>query len=170
MGALKVTMQQFYCPGGRSTQKKGVEADIVIPSLSDHLKGISEGDLDYALEFDQVKKADYDTVGMVNSDMVKQLSERSVARWKASEDFTKLLKDVANYDIQKEKKTVTLNEEKFLAQRAEFDADKQDQKTIEEQVNPEDNAIKRDFYMNEVLSITADYIEMLKAKGIAKLN
>ena len=31
MGALKVTMQQFYRPSGESTQKRGVLADIELP-------------------------------------------------------------------------------------------------------------------------------------------
>ena len=32
-GALKITTQMFYRPGGKSTQHRGVEADVLIPSL-----------------------------------------------------------------------------------------------------------------------------------------
>ena len=38
MGALKITMQQFYRPNGDSTQKRGVLADIEWPSLTTHLR------------------------------------------------------------------------------------------------------------------------------------
>src|SRR5690606_34912583 len=46
LGALKITMQQFYRPNGDSTQKRGVLADVVLPSLTNHMEGISEADLD----------------------------------------------------------------------------------------------------------------------------
>ena len=44
-----------------------------------------------------------------------------------------------------------LNEEKFLARRAELDADEEEEKTFEEQANGNDEVFKRDFYINEVL-------------------
>ena len=34
MGALKITMQQFYRPDGDSTQNRGVLADVELPSLT----------------------------------------------------------------------------------------------------------------------------------------
>ena len=33
-GALKLTIQQFYRPGGDSTQNRGVVSDIELPSLT----------------------------------------------------------------------------------------------------------------------------------------
>ena len=52
MGALKMTIQQFYRPGGDSTQNRGVVSDVELPSLTTHLD-VGESDLDYALKFDQ---------------------------------------------------------------------------------------------------------------------
>ncbi|HPP54298.1 MAG TPA: S41 family peptidase, partial [Thermoguttaceae bacterium] len=46
LGALKVTMQQFYRPSGDSTQNRGVVSDIEWPSLTTHLD-VGESDLDY---------------------------------------------------------------------------------------------------------------------------
>ena len=37
-GALKLTIQKFYRPSGQSTQLKGVESDIVLPSRYAHLE------------------------------------------------------------------------------------------------------------------------------------
>ena len=37
LGALKITMQQFYRPNGDSTQNRGVLADIELPSLTSQL-------------------------------------------------------------------------------------------------------------------------------------
>jgi carboxyl-terminal processing protease len=169
MGALKVTMQQFYRPGGRSTQKKGVEADVVLPSISD-VMDVGEDDLEFALEFDQVQSSEFPLLRMTDPAMIKQLDEKSLARRSKSEDFAKALRDIKRYVEQKDKSTVTLNEEKFLAQRKEFDAEKQDEKAIEDQVNPAEDLIKRDYYLEEVLAIAADYVEELRVKGIAKLN
>ncbi len=54
LGALKLTIQQFYRVNGDSTQNRGVACDIVLPSLSE-VAATPEKDLDFALPFDQVK-------------------------------------------------------------------------------------------------------------------
>ncbi len=48
LGALKVTTATFYRPGGRSTQSRGVEADIILPSITDSDE-IGEETVPYAL-------------------------------------------------------------------------------------------------------------------------
>ena len=58
MGALKITIQQFYRPNGDSTQNRGVVSDIELPSLTTHLD-VGEADLDYALKFDHIDPANY---------------------------------------------------------------------------------------------------------------
>src|SRR6185295_11971288 len=40
LGALKITMQQFYRPNGDSTQKRGVVSDLPLPFITNHIKGI----------------------------------------------------------------------------------------------------------------------------------
>ncbi len=54
LGALKVTIQKFYRVNGGSTQYKGVESDIVLPSLFQYLKS-GEQYLDNSLPWDQVE-------------------------------------------------------------------------------------------------------------------
>ena len=49
MGAVKLTTQQFYLPSGRSTQVRGVEPDVLLPSIFDEIAS-GEADLDYAFE------------------------------------------------------------------------------------------------------------------------
>src|SRR5690606_1257696 len=95
LGALKLTIQQFYRPGGASTQSRGVVSDIKIPSLTDHLKGIAESDLDFALEFDRVQPLSHDTYQMADPNVIKQLNERSKERIASSEEFAKELKRIA---------------------------------------------------------------------------
>lgn len=165
LGALKITMQQFYRPNGDSTQKRGVLADVVLPSVTNHMD-VSEGDLDYALAFDQVPAARYKKVDLVSKDVVEKLKITSAERRAKSEDFQKLLRNIDRYVEQKSKKRVTLNEEKYFAQRAELDADKEDEKQFEEQANNKE-VVKRDYYFNEVLNITLDYVKALKDSKLA---
>lgn len=54
LGALKVTIQKFYRVNGGSTQYRGVEPDIVLPSLFQYLKS-GEQYLDNSLPWDQVQ-------------------------------------------------------------------------------------------------------------------
>jgi carboxyl-terminal processing protease len=55
LGALKLTIQQFYRANGESTQVNGVAPDIHIPSIRDQAD-FGEGKMDNALKFDQVRE------------------------------------------------------------------------------------------------------------------
>jgi carboxyl-terminal processing protease len=157
MGELKITMQQFYRPGGDSTQLRGVVSDIQIPSLSSNLKDVGEADLDYPLPFDHVDPQQFKKFDRVNPVLVNQLQQLSSSRCATSEKFQKVERHIAQYKQQIAKKSVTLNEAKFLKERAEMNADKEEEKEIEKLAeNPA--GIERDFYLDEVLNITTDYM------------
>ena len=161
-GALKITMQQFYRPNGDSTQKRGVLADIVLPSISNHMD-VGESDLDYAVAFDQVPAASFNSYGLVGNNILSSLRKKSQERIAGSEEFKKDQRQIAKYVEFKERNSVSLNKEKFDARRKEFDAEEEDKKAMEEQLN-DDTEIKRDYYMEEVLDITVDYMNA-KAGG-----
>jgi len=161
LGALKITMQQFYRPCGESTQNRGVLADVELPSLTTHLD-VSESDLDYPVKFDEVRSLEHDNMGYITPPVRQRLQKLSHKRLLGSEDFQKVLKNIDRYKEQKERKTVTLNEEKFLAERAELNADKEELKKIEEMNDNAGEGIKRDYYLDEALAITLDFVQMLK--------
>ncbi len=166
MGALKITMQQFYRPNGESTQKRGVLADIELPSLTAHLD-VGEADLDYPVEFDRVKPRGFTRLSYVDQAVRDRLRYLSQQRCKSSEDFLKVLKSIRRYEEQKARKFVTLNEEQFLKERAELDAEKEAKEAIEKINEPEKEPIKRDYYLDEALAITVDY---LNCAQVAKSN
>lgn len=58
LGALKATIQKFYRVDGDSTQYRGVEPDIVLPTLYQYLES-GEQYLDYSLPWDKDAPADY---------------------------------------------------------------------------------------------------------------
>ena len=165
-GSLKLTVQQFYRPSGDSTQKRGVLSDIVLPSLTDHYD-VSESDLDYPVEFDKVPAVAHRRYDQVNANIVSSLKEKSTQRIQQSADFAKLLKNIQRYEEQKAKKEVPLNEQKFIARREEFDADKEEENTFEENAHGATEVFKRDFYGNEVLNITLDYLRSLGKDKVA---
>ncbi len=169
LGALKITMQQFYRPNGDSTQKRGVLADVKLPSISNYMD-VSESDLDYAVEFDHINAARFMDYRMVSPGMIQALSKQSQSRISQSEEFAKLQRNIERYKAQKAKKRVPLNEAEFMAQRAEMDADKEEEKQLEDQALASDEVVKRDFYFNEVLAIAADYARLLEHNQIAWLR
>jgi len=167
LGALKITMQQFYRPNGESTQKRGVLADIVLPSITDHMD-ISEGDLDYAMEFDKIDPARHDRFHMVSSEMIEELSRGSQSRRGASEEFARLKRNIERYVEQRAAKRISLNEEEFRARRAELDADREEERQFEDQRESDDVVVERDYYFDEVLKIAEDYTRMLQQQRLAQ--
>ena len=165
-GALKITMQQFYRPNGDSTQKRGVLADIVLPSITNHMD-VAESDLDFAMDFDKIPAASYKATAMVRPDTLNKLRESSQKRRTKSEDFDKLLKNIERYREQKAKTKLSLNEEKFFAARAELDADKEEEKQFEEKDENEEVIFDRNYYNDEVLNITVDYVKLLRDAKVA---
>lgn len=170
-GALKITMQQFYRPNGDSTQKRGVLPDVVLPSLSNSI-GIGEAHLDFALEFDHVKPAQYQVYDLVSKPTIAQLRARSEARVSQSEDFAKQQRDIVRYKEIKDAKTVPLNEQKYMARRdSEKNAEKEEEKQLDDTAaGKKDEIFRDDFYEKEVISITLDYLTELQKSKVAQAN
>jgi carboxyl-terminal processing protease len=159
MGALNITMQQFYRPDGDSTQKRGVLADVELPSLTTHLD-VGEADLDYPVAFDRVPAASFQRFDDVNPSICERLRQVSAQRVAHSEKFQKAQRNIARYKEQKARKYVTLNQEKFLKERADLNADKEEEKAIQHHLEMNNGDIDRDYYLDEVLAVTADYLDM----------
>jgi len=103
---------------------------------------------------------------MNRQDITSALRTKSRERIDSSDEFQKEIIKINKYIELKNEKTVSLNEAKFIARRKELNAEKEDEKTIEKQMLPS-NDIERNFYLDEVLRITADYVEMLNQKQLS---
>ena len=172
LGAIKITMQQFYRPLGASTQLEGVKSDVELPSITTHLP-VGESDLDHAIAFDKVPPAAFQTSGRVTDDMLRALKERSTARIAKSEDFTKVQKDIAQYEKRKSEKTISLVESEFERQWNEGKAAEDEEKKLEEEMDAQRRpVVKRDFYFNEAMNVTGDYLNSLAggAAGLARTS
>lgn len=168
-GALKVTLQQFYLPDGESTQLDGVAADVILPSVISKMP-VAEGDLKYALKHDTVNSARHNLYSMVPRDLLNHLRASSQQRIGKSEDFSELLRRIALYVDQKDQKSISLNEEKFMQRRAEMKAQKDEEaKEIEAQIGNQE--VYRDTYYNqEVMNITHQYVDGLRSQNLARAN
>ncbi|MBR3696492.1 MAG: carboxy terminal-processing peptidase, partial [Akkermansia sp.] len=85
-GMIKVTVQKFYRINGASTQKKGVESDIVLPMSTAALQ-LGEAELDYVMPYDEILPASgYVKDGRI-ARILPELSKRSAARVAADKDL-----------------------------------------------------------------------------------
>ncbi len=165
MGALKITTQQFYRPDGDSTQKRGVLADIELPSVTTHLD-VGEADLDYPVPFDSVAPVQYKHYNYAAPAIRDRLRQLSQQRVQTSEKFQKVNRNIARFKEQKAKKFITLNEAKFLKEWADLSADKEEEKAIEKHSELNGTTIERDYYLDEALAIVADYVNLSRTANV----
>ena len=78
------------------------------------------------LEVDRLHKS----YGDINQNLIQALTALSQKRVTDSEEFDKVLRNINRYKEQKEKKSVDLNEERFLAERKELNIEKEQEKQL----------------------------------------
>lgn len=167
MGALKITIQQFYLPDGKSTQRQGVMSDIVLPAITASFDN-SEADLDYALPNDQVRAARHVDYKMVDPTILADLRSKSTQRIRESSGFDRLLKRIDTYETQKDEKTVSLNQEEFLKRREELDAQREEEEKLLDDQLPKKEVFKADYYSTEILNVARDYVDALTRLNLAQ--
>jgi carboxyl-terminal processing protease len=119
-GALKVTIRKFYRPGGSSTQMRGVESNIVLPSTTD-FSAVSESAMKDPLPWDAVPVAAYAREDRVLP-YVDGLRQKSAQRVAAAQDFVYLAEDIARLRKNLADKTISLNEAQRRQELAEAKA------------------------------------------------
>lgn len=166
-GALKMTIQQFYRPGGDSTQNQGVVSDIELPSRTTHWE-VGESDLKYALAFDRVLPLPHDNYRQASAQIIAELRKRSQDRVDDSEYFETERQAIERYLERKEDPTVTLNREKFLAERKELNTEKDQEEMFEDMQSADEEIFPDEPYNQELVAICLDYLELLGDQRLAK--
>ena len=168
LGALKLTINQFYRVNGDSTQNLGVPSDISLPSLLDNLD-LGESFLDNALPFDHIQEVPHHRFAkFMTADMVSSIRENSRKRLAASSDFQKVDKDIEKYLARKQRKVVSLNEEDLRKERVEEEQKTRDKADTNPDEYAEEPVFPDGYYNNEVLSILLDYLGQLREAKISK--
>ena len=120
VGQLKITMEKFYRITGSSTQHKGVTPDIELPSTFSASE-FGESSQPSALPWDMIASTKYTPSNNITQKEVEYLKGKSKGRLNTETDLKKLLSQIDNYKKAKEKKSVSLQEEK---RRKEIDEQK----------------------------------------------
>ena len=106
LGAIKITINQFFTAGGDSTQWNGVASDIHFPSYYDDTD-LGEKEYPEALKFERIKsytdmeKASGKWLPLTN-DVKQMLKVASDLRVKTNEAFLRIKKDVAKASLKKD--------------------------------------------------------------------
>ncbi len=96
LGALKATIQKFYRITGGSTQYKGVEPDIPLPSILQSLKS-GERYLEYSLPWDSIEPVAF-TTSSEHPLHLAVLRSNSAARVKKDPGFTVIEKEISRVE------------------------------------------------------------------------
>ena len=105
-GSMKITTARFYRIDGRSTQVKGVEADIRLPSLLDSLD-IGEDKLTYALPFTRIRRVDFAKCWDLDRH-IPELARLSAERLAGDARYARHLANVEGMKCMGERETVPL--------------------------------------------------------------
>ncbi|MEM7262981.1 MAG: carboxy terminal-processing peptidase [Planctomycetota bacterium] len=194
MGALKITKQQFYRPNGDSTQNRGVIADVVLPSVANH-SDLGEANYDYAVPFDQVPAAPFEPEEWVTPKIVQDVKERSKGRRAKNDEWNKVETNIARYTKFKDRKEIPISRDAFLSEFNEMQDDdtkyvvqpieepkdgslgwrfakiggSEDEENAGEAAASDDEPkIERDFYLDEVMSIFIDFMNLQSGPKLAQ--
>jgi carboxyl-terminal processing protease len=107
-GELNMTIAQFFRVDGGTTQLRGVEPDIILPSITDAARS-GESSFDNALPWLHIPAATYTAEGDLKP-ILPGVLERHDARVKDDKDYQNLLEDIAELKRLQEKNQVSLNE------------------------------------------------------------
>ena len=186
-GQLKMTIAQFFRIDGGTTQNAAVTPDVLFP-VSVDASEYGESTYDNALPYTEIAAADYRKLGSLKL-ISPQLKVQHEARIGQDKEFSWWMQDVAYFKAEREKKSISLNEQERLAERNSLKA-KRDAREVErkalglammgvddnddglqagerkiaDQVAEEEKAKERpDPLLNESAHILADAITLLDA-------
>ena len=106
-GQIKITESKFYRVSGVGMQSKGIHPDIQLPSTMD-IEEIGESSYERALPWDEIKPVRFKKFAMRPS-IITQLNNEHLARVNQSPNLQYILDIRKRYEIQKNKKIISLN-------------------------------------------------------------
>lgn len=108
LGDLKLTIAQFFRINGGTTQLRGVTPDISLPATSD-AEHFGESSYDNGLPWMRIKATDYRTAADWRN-VLPVLHQRHNQRVAKDKDYQNLLEDIAEFEQQRKKNLISLNE------------------------------------------------------------
>ena len=175
-GSLKVTESKYYRINGGSVQSKGVMPHVVLPTTWD-IESVGESSYPTSLPWDTIKPFKYKPFE-INLSQIESINKRYKIRENSEPNLQFLLKAKERYDLNKNKKIISLNLDdrkiqKELRENWILDNENNRRKNLglelfvskEEYDNYMDKAVsdteiklETDFVLNESMNILIDYI------------
>lgn len=121
-GQLTLTIGKYYRVTGDSTQYRGVEPDIQLPSVID-LETVGESTRDTALPYDRIEPTRFRAQDSLDP-AIALLEARHAARAATDPDFSYLLSDIAAFEDAREAETVSLNLVQRQIEREDLEAER----------------------------------------------
>ena len=118
LGQLTLTIGKYYRVTGESTQHRGVNPDIVLPSHIDATT-VGESVRESALPWDTIRTTKFNAGEPLDS-TIATLTSNYIARSKTDPDFKYLVEGIHDIEESRLRKTVSLN---FDVRQAEREAD-----------------------------------------------
>ncbi len=176
-GQLTVTIGKYYRVTGDSTQHRGVEPDIKLPSLLD-TADIGESTRESALPWDSINAASYkpEPAELPLVSIISRAHEERVAH---NPDFVALQGDVEALTQLRSQRDVSLNLDKRRAERDAVDAERlarENARRVARGLEPLanvaalDDSDAPDAVLAEAVEIAADAVEVPKAKEPARFS
>ena len=166
-GALKVTIAQFYRVSGWSTQNKGVEPNIILPSLN-NVREIGESTLENALPWRSIDPVSYQASQGLKLIIpkLKNISEKRID----NSTFFKNIKENINVYVNTVKNLKSTSiikiQEDDAVRKSKRDLDITNEKGNKEIIDLDENSenkkeLQLDDYTKESIAILVDYINLI---------
>ena len=175
-GQIKITESKFYRVSGSSTQAKGIEPDIVLPSTWD-IEETGESSLDESLPWDTIRPIRH-RIYNLNDFAIQRASDNHLERLSSDPNMQYILKIRQKYDQRKNRKQLSLN----IDERKKDKLDRRlwilntensrrnllnietfstydDLETFREDIDSEEISLENDFLLNESKNIIIDYLK-----------
>jgi len=124
-GQLTVTIGKFYRITGESTQHRGVEPDVTLPSLID-MHEVGESALDSALPWDRIAGVPFHADPRAVETEVPSLALEEGSRAQHDPDYRWLVQDIAAIDTLRGQHSVSLNLKTRQEERTREDRERLD--------------------------------------------
>jgi carboxyl-terminal processing protease len=166
-GQITVTIGKFYRVTGESTQHRGVEPDVQLPSVID-TKEVGESSLEAALPWDRIPGAMFNAWHDPHpAPVLTELVPEETAREQHDPDYRWLVSDVAALNKVRAEKTLSLNLKARQEERTRLDKERLDRanerllalgqptfKTVEEM----DKVTPPDLVLGEAVQVMGDIL------------
>ena len=166
-----MTIAQFYRVSGWSTQNRGVETDMILPSIN-NVRDLGESTLENALPWKAISPISYTPVGNIRR-YINELHQYSHERLSKDTDFKEIEENVQEFltnvkpleytsilkmqeDAAKRKEE---RDEEMASARKTIENTKKEDSEAETTLNKETN-IQKDAYLLESMAILEDYIRL----------